>query len=261
MHGNPLRPAPGWLALIAIVLCGAVAPLVALRSSVPKAALGALVTLGAYLVAAQFAFDAGTVLVVTAPVVAATLGTVAMLVARYVGGGRRAQCVPASARAEPARADPAARTGRRVARRRRPASTRSGSGCSATGSRSSSGSARRTRASSSTRASRTTSARSGSPTASCSSPARSTRPNARRCGRTPRSARGCWPAPAARWFSSPRRSRARTTNGGTGAAIRMASQARRSRWPAGSAPSSTSTTRSSHAGTTSPRGRPKRSCA
>ncbi len=84
IHDNPLRPAPGWLALLAILLCGAVAPLVALRSSVPRAALAALVTLAAYLFAAQLAFDAGTVLAVTAPVGAALLGTVAMLVASYV---------------------------------------------------------------------------------------------------------------------------------------------------------------------------------
>lgn len=84
LHENPLRPAPGWLAPLAIILCAAVAPLVSLRFSVPKSALAAFVTLGGYLLAAQLAFDAGLVLVVTAPIAAAILGTVGMLVARYV---------------------------------------------------------------------------------------------------------------------------------------------------------------------------------
>jgi CHASE2 domain-containing sensor protein len=84
MHGNPLQPAPGWLTPLAIILCGAVAPLVALRFSVLRSTLAAVATLAGYLLLAQVAFDAGAVLALTAPMLAAALGTLGMLIARYV---------------------------------------------------------------------------------------------------------------------------------------------------------------------------------
>lgn len=62
LHGNPLRPAPWWLGLLATVLAALLAPLCALRLRV-LAALAVSATLaGAYLVISQLAFDGGTVL-------------------------------------------------------------------------------------------------------------------------------------------------------------------------------------------------------
>ncbi len=84
VHGNPLEPAPGWLALLAIVLGGAVAPLASLRFTVLGSALVALVLAAAYLLVAQIAFDAGEILVVSYPLAAWAVGLVGMVAASYL---------------------------------------------------------------------------------------------------------------------------------------------------------------------------------
>ena len=84
LHGNPLRPAPGWLAALAILLCALVAPLASLRLRVLSSALIALAFVAGYLVLAQAAFDAGTVITVAYPLIAATTGIVSTLAASYV---------------------------------------------------------------------------------------------------------------------------------------------------------------------------------
>ena len=85
LHGNPLRPAPGWLALVAILLGGAVAPLASLRLRVLSSTLVALGLAAAYLLLAQVAFDSGAIVVLTYPLAALALGTVGMVAANYVG--------------------------------------------------------------------------------------------------------------------------------------------------------------------------------
>jgi HD-GYP domain-containing protein (c-di-GMP phosphodiesterase class II) len=85
LRGNPLKPAQAWLAIVAVLLGGAVAPLLALRWSLWISALASLVVAGAYVVLAQVAFDSGTVLVLTYPLAAWALGEVGMVVASYVG--------------------------------------------------------------------------------------------------------------------------------------------------------------------------------
>jgi hypothetical protein len=84
MHGDPLRSGPGWLVLISIVLAALIAPLAAIRVGVVRSVVTASTAGGAYLLAAKLAFDSGTILAVVSPLVALSLGTVAMLVVSYV---------------------------------------------------------------------------------------------------------------------------------------------------------------------------------
>jgi CHASE2 domain-containing sensor protein len=84
LHGNPLQPGPAWLDVLAILLLGAIAPLASLRLSVPLAAAASLLLAGIYVVAAQLAFDSGTVLLVSYPLAAWALGLVGMVAANYV---------------------------------------------------------------------------------------------------------------------------------------------------------------------------------
>jgi adenylate cyclase len=79
LDGFPLRDGPGWIDVLLVVVLGAVAPLVALR-------FGALVGVGAgalatvlFLVGAQLAFNAGTVLTVMPALAAAATGVLATL--------------------------------------------------------------------------------------------------------------------------------------------------------------------------------------
>lgn len=87
LGGFPLSSAPGWLAVVLVVVLAAAAPLAAIRLRVSFAlALGALL-LAAWLVAAQVAFAHGTVVTAVAPVLAglaalaATAGTHGVTVA------------------------------------------------------------------------------------------------------------------------------------------------------------------------------------
>ena len=84
-HGNPLRSGSPLLALLAIVLAGVAAPLASLRLRVLRAGVVALAVGAAYLLAAQLAFDGGTVLSVTYPLAAWSLGTGGMVLANYAG--------------------------------------------------------------------------------------------------------------------------------------------------------------------------------
>jgi CHASE2 domain-containing sensor protein len=85
LHDNPLQPAPGWLALIAIVLGALIAPLASLRFRVLDSLLLAAVVAGGYVLIAQAAFDAGTVLVLTYPLAAWALAAIGTVAANYVG--------------------------------------------------------------------------------------------------------------------------------------------------------------------------------
>jgi CHASE2 domain-containing sensor protein len=83
MHGNPLRPAPDWWGVLALLIGAIVAPLAALRISVVRAAGVGLAAAGVYAVVAQLAFAHGLVVGVTAPLAACILGTAGMLAASY----------------------------------------------------------------------------------------------------------------------------------------------------------------------------------
>ncbi len=85
LHDNPLQPAPGWLALIAIVLGALIAPLASLRFRLLTSLLLAAVAAAGYVLIAQAAFDAGTVLVLSYPLAAWGLAAVGTVTANYVG--------------------------------------------------------------------------------------------------------------------------------------------------------------------------------
>jgi CHASE2 domain-containing sensor protein len=85
LHDNPLQPTPGWLALLAILLGATIAPLASLRFRVLPALLFAGVFAAGYLLIAQVAFDAGSVLVLTYPLAAWALAAIGTVAANYVG--------------------------------------------------------------------------------------------------------------------------------------------------------------------------------
>jgi CHASE2 domain-containing sensor protein len=84
LHDNPLAPAGRWTAVLAILLCAAVAPLAALRVRVRFATLLALAAGAGYLAVTQLAFDAGRVLVVSYPLSGLGVGIVGMVAGSYV---------------------------------------------------------------------------------------------------------------------------------------------------------------------------------
>ena len=83
LHDNPLSPASPWLAMAAILLGAAAAPLAALRLRVRTATVVGFAVGAAYLALAQLTFDSGTVLIVSYPLAAWVLGTVGMVAASY----------------------------------------------------------------------------------------------------------------------------------------------------------------------------------
>ena len=72
----PLREAAGWIDIVLILVMAAVAPLVALRFGSLFAIGAAIVAAGLYLVGAQLAFNAGSVLTVMPALTAMTVGLV-----------------------------------------------------------------------------------------------------------------------------------------------------------------------------------------
>ena len=84
LHGNPLQPGPAWLAVLALLLAGTVTPFAALRLRLLTATVAGAALAGAYASIAQTAFDSGTVLVVSYPLVAWALGTIGTVGAHYV---------------------------------------------------------------------------------------------------------------------------------------------------------------------------------
>jgi len=83
LRGVPLRDAPGWLNVLVIVLLGAAVPLSGgLRARRWRSILEALVIAAVFAVIVQLAFNGGTILSLTYPLLAlavATLGTLATL--------------------------------------------------------------------------------------------------------------------------------------------------------------------------------------
>jgi CHASE2 domain-containing sensor protein len=84
LHGNPLREAPGWIALLAIVLGASLTPLLCLRIRATRAFAVGVLFAGAYALIAQLAFDSGVILDVTYPLAAAAIGALGALIVCYV---------------------------------------------------------------------------------------------------------------------------------------------------------------------------------
>jgi CHASE2 domain-containing sensor protein len=93
LHDNPLAPVSPWLAVAAILLCAVVAPLAALRLRVRTATAAAVAVGAAYLAVAQLAFDSGSVLTVSYPLVAWVVGTVGMVAASYTAAAAERNAV------------------------------------------------------------------------------------------------------------------------------------------------------------------------
>ena len=77
LAGFPLDTGPEWLDLLLIGVLGAIVPLAALRLRIGWALLTGFVSIGALLVAAQLAFDDGTIISVVYPLAAAVAGLLA----------------------------------------------------------------------------------------------------------------------------------------------------------------------------------------
>jgi CHASE2 domain-containing sensor protein len=84
LQGLPLREAPGWLGLIALLGLGLVPALARLRLSGPLAGAAGPAAALAYLIAAQLAFEAGWIVSLTYPLLAGALGTVATVAAAFL---------------------------------------------------------------------------------------------------------------------------------------------------------------------------------
>jgi adenylate cyclase len=84
LRGFPLRSAPWWLGVAALVVLGVVAPLVAARWGALPALAAAVAAAAAYAGIAQLAFARGTIVDVLDPLLALGLSTAATLVAAAV---------------------------------------------------------------------------------------------------------------------------------------------------------------------------------
>ena len=84
LHGLPLRSAPGWLDLLAVLLMSLIPPLLAARWRVLLAALAAPVVAVGFAAAAQGAFAAGLVLTVTPVLLSLAVATTAAIVASHL---------------------------------------------------------------------------------------------------------------------------------------------------------------------------------
>jgi CHASE2 domain-containing sensor protein len=93
LHGNPLRPGPGWLAVLCIVLAGAFAPLAERRVGALRAGLLAVAVGAAYALGVQVAFDDGTVLVLTYPLAALFTGAAGTVIVSYAAESWRRELV------------------------------------------------------------------------------------------------------------------------------------------------------------------------
>jgi adenylate cyclase len=85
LAGLPLRNGPGWLNVVLIVLFGAALPLASIRVRLWRAITGALVLAAAFTLATQLAFDAGTIIAFTYPLLALVLAIIATLTIVLLG--------------------------------------------------------------------------------------------------------------------------------------------------------------------------------
>jgi len=268
LRGLPLRDAPSWTGLLALLLLGAAPALAHLRTRGLKAAAVSPLLAVAYGLIAQGAFAAGWVVPVTYPLLALVLGTLSTMSAAFVYERRErnrvAEYNDLLERRVRERTVQLRDTQLEIVRRLgQAAESRDGD----TGEHIERISRLAHRLALAIGLSEEDAELIGhasamhdigkiaSRTASCSSPARSTPTSGRSCSRTRRSGPRSSPArahPCCRW---PRRSHARTTSAGTAGATRPGCAGRRSRSRQGSAPSATSSTPCSRRAATSRAGR------
>ncbi|HET8757079.1 MAG TPA: CHASE2 domain-containing protein, partial [Solirubrobacteraceae bacterium] len=80
LDGFPLRDGPLWLDVLLVLVLAAAAPLVAIRFGALGALGAAVLAAALFLVGAQLAFDAGSVIAVTPPLAAVSVGLVGTLI-------------------------------------------------------------------------------------------------------------------------------------------------------------------------------------
>jgi adenylate cyclase len=85
LAGIPLRNGPGWLNVALIVLFGLAAPLSSIRVRVWRALLASLALAALFTVATQIAFDDGTIIAYTYPVLTLVLAIIATLAVVLLG--------------------------------------------------------------------------------------------------------------------------------------------------------------------------------
>jgi CHASE2 domain-containing sensor protein len=83
LHGIPLRSAPWWLDLLAIVVLGLAAPLAGIWMRALRTAGVAALLMAAYVLTVRQAFDAGLVLTATYPMASLLVGTVGTIAGGY----------------------------------------------------------------------------------------------------------------------------------------------------------------------------------
>ncbi len=88
LRGLPLRDAPSWLTTLLIVLLGAAVPLASLRVRASRAIVLTLILAGAWLLASQLLFDAGTVTELPDPLASLLLGGAAAVLFEIRAGER-----------------------------------------------------------------------------------------------------------------------------------------------------------------------------
>jgi len=92
LHENPLRSAPGWIGILAVLLAAVFVPLLSRRVRPPAWAAAAIAVAAAYAMCAQVAFDHGLIVPVVGPLAAWGVAAVGSLAASH-----RAATVHASA--------------------------------------------------------------------------------------------------------------------------------------------------------------------
>jgi len=85
LAGIPLRNGPGWLNVALLVLFGLAAPLLSVRIRVWRALLASLVLAALFTVATQVAFDDGTIIAYTYPLLTLVLAIIATLAVVLLG--------------------------------------------------------------------------------------------------------------------------------------------------------------------------------
>ena len=85
LHGIPLRDASGWINGLLIIVLGCAAPLFGLRGWALRALAGGVLVGALYALAAQLAFNSGSIVAVTDPEFALVIGIVGTLGVVYLG--------------------------------------------------------------------------------------------------------------------------------------------------------------------------------
>ena len=86
LHDNPLRTAPAWSAVLAVILAALLSPLLALRIRMRYAVPISIAAAGAYAVASVIAFDHGTILDVADPLITWGVSLVAVIAVAALAG-------------------------------------------------------------------------------------------------------------------------------------------------------------------------------